>query len=80
MIVLDNGHRYKKFKEYARELNTPYDYGKNGLLNKMVTGKISRSKSPILRVMYDFYERSLIFLLQQVDVIAHYKDIAWKNR
>ena len=80
MIVLDNGHRYKKYKDYSRELNTPYDYEKNGLLNKMMSFKISQSKSPVLRMMYEYYEKSLIFLLQQVDVVAHYKDIVWKNR
>lgn len=80
MIVMDNGHRFLKYHEYSKELNTPYDYSKNGLLNKMMSEKISQSKSPVLKMMYDFYERSLIFLLQQVDVLAHYKDIAWKNR
>lgn len=80
MIVLDNGHRYKKYVEYGKELNLPYDYEKNGLLNRLMSHKISESKSPILNMMYKYYENSLIFLMKQVDIIKHYKDIAWKNR
>lgn len=80
MIVLDNGHRYRKYSGYAKELNTPYDYEKNGLLNRLMSHKIVESKSPILKMMYNFYEKSLIFLLKQVDIIKHYKDIAWRNR
>ena len=80
MLVFDNYNRYKIYEDYSHELNKPYNYERYGLLNRLMSHKISESKSPVLRPMYMFYEKSLIFLLKQVDVIKHYKDIVWKNR
>lgn len=80
MILEENGHRYKIYSNYGRELNRPYDYERQGLVQHIFASKIANTKSPVLRPMLDFVEKSLIFLLKNVDYLKHFKDICWKNR
>lgn len=80
MIILDNGHRYNKYKLWGSELHQPYDYETNGLLKRLMSKKIIESKNQTIQTFIRFYESSLIFLMKEVDRLKHYKNPTWRNR
>ena len=80
MIVNSNGTRYSKYVGWSTEKYKPYNYERDGLLVKCMSRKITETKNTILRSYLDFFERSLIFLMNMTDYLKHFKDICWKNR
>lgn len=80
MIRKTNGDRYKKYKLWEFTKQTPYDYENEGLVKKIVSKPISNTNNPILKIILNYYESSIVFLLKYVDILKHFKDIHWKNR
>ena len=79
-MIQENGHRYKEYEVFETKLHQSYDYKKNGLLNKIVAGKIHKTKNPILRYVLDYYERSLTYCMECIDILQHYKNYMKHNR
>lgn len=77
---LPNGTRYINYCDWEVRKNTPYDYKRKGLLNKILSHKITESNNEILKLILSYYERSIIFLLNYTDELKHFKNPHWKNR
>lgn len=75
-----NGSRYRHYREWEDIKCAPYDYEKNGLVKRIVSKPISHTDNPVLKIVLQFYESSIVFLLKYVDILKHFKDVHWKNR
>lgn len=80
MISRPLGSRYNNYYLFEKKLHQPYDYERNGLMNKIISNKISNSQNSILKVMLQYYEKSLIFVMKYVDRLKHFKNYNWVNR
>ena len=75
-----NGYRYYNKDNWEIKLHQPYDYVKKGLVNHLLSHTIIESKNPILRIILQYYEKTLIFLMKYVDVLKNFKNYNWQNR
>lgn len=75
-----NGNRYKHYQAWENVKNAPYDYERHGLLNKIMSHRIYNTTNEPLKVLLNYYERSLVFLMQYVDILKNFKNPYWKNR
>lgn len=80
MTYNDNGNRYKHYQHWENVKNTPYDYERYGLLNKIMSNRIYNTTNEALKVILSYYEKSLIFVMKYVDRLKHFKNPYWKNR
>jgi hypothetical protein len=80
METRQNGTRYKDYSLWESTKQTPYDYERNGLVNKIVSKPIANTDNPVLKFILGFYESSIVFLLKNIDILKHFKDVHWKNR
>jgi len=80
MIQKPLGDRYKNYNLWESTKQTPYDYQKNGLVKKIVSKPIANADNPVLKIILQFYESTIVFLLNSVDILKHFKDVHWKNR
>lgn len=77
---LDNYTRFKNYDLWENRKNIPYNYERDGLLNKIMSKVIVETKNKPLRVIMAFYERSMIFLMKYTDYLRNFKNPHWKNR
>ena len=80
MIKNQNGNRYRVYKKWEHKLHQPYDYKEYGLINKIMSHKIHSTKNPILRFILQYYEKSLVYCMQCIDVLNNYKNFLKDNR
>ena len=80
MEVHANGYRYYNNDEYETKLHQPYDYAKKGLVNHLLSHTIVETTNPILKIMLQYYEKTLIFLMKYVDILKNFKNYNWQNR
>lgn len=75
-----NGNKYNDYYIWENIKNSPYDYQKHGLLKHIMSNRIVNTTNNSLKIVLQFYESSLIFLMKYVDVLKNFKNIYWKNR
>lgn len=80
MKIYTNGTRFKNYSSYEIQKNRPYDYANKGLLNRLVSRRISSTTNPILKYVLQFVEQSLIFQMKYVDMLQNVFNYNWKNR
>ena len=80
MTYNDNGNRYKHYQHWENVKNAPYDYERYGLLNKILSNRIYNTTNEYLRIILNYYEKSLVFVMKYVDRLKHFKNPYWKNR
>lgn len=80
MTYNDNGNRYKHYQHWENAKNAPYDYERYGLLNKILSNKIYNTTNDYLKVILNYYEKSLVFVMKYVDRLKNFKNSYWKNR
>lgn len=80
MTYNDNGNRYKHYQHWENVKNAPYDYERYGLLNKIVSNRIYNTTNECLKIILNYYEKSLVFVMKYVDRLKHFKNPYWKNR
>lgn len=80
MIQSNNGERFKYNSYWENLKNNPYDYERYGLLNHILSNRIFNSTNQPLKIILNFYENSLIFIMKYVDILKNFKNIYWKNR
>lgn len=80
MINQANGTRYKVYKYWEDIKQAPYDYENHGLVKRIVSKPLANTDNPVLKIVLQFYESSIVFLLKYVDILKHFKDVHWKNR
>jgi hypothetical protein len=74
------GTRYEDYKLYEKKLNQPYDYSRNGLLNKILPNRIVNSKNTIFKEVLNYFEKMFIYLMKYVDKLKHFKNYNAINR
>lgn len=80
MTYNDNGNRYKHYQHWENVKNAPYDYERYGLLNKILSNRIYNTTNEYLKIILNYYEKSLVFVMKYVDRLKHFKNPYWKNR
>ena len=75
-----NGNRYKNYYKWEDFKNESYNYERDGLLKHIMSRKIVDTNNYILKLMLDYYERSLVLLMRYADELRNFKNIHWKNR
>lgn len=75
-----NGHRFRNYSEYDKLLHQPYDYERKGLLKHLISGSIYNTDNSILRIIMQYFENSLVFVMKYVDRLKHFKNYLWVNR
>lgn len=80
MEVRENGKRYKDYIEWDVTKNTPYDYERNGLINRLMSKKIINTQNSITKFILKFVEDSFISCMKYIDYLKNFKNIHWKNR
>jgi hypothetical protein len=80
MEVRNNGTRFNNYYKWEKIKYQPYNYVRDGLLNKIMSNSILKTTNPILKIILQFVESSLIFSMKYTDVLKNFKNIHWKNR
>lgn len=80
MEVRTNGMRYYNYDAWEIKKCTPYNYTKHGLLNHIMSPAIVNTNNYILKMLLQYVETSLIFVMKYTDILKNFKNIHWKNR
>lgn len=80
MEVRNNGTRFYDYDKWEIKKNTPYDYTKHGLLKHIMSKQIVNTTNPVLKIILQYVESSLFFVMKYTDILKNFKNIHWKNR
>ena len=75
-----NGERYVNYKLWENTKQTPYNYEHEGLVKRIVSKPIANTDNPVLKIILQFYESSIVFVLKYIDILKNFKNVHWKNR
>ncbi len=73
------GTRYETLGRYDIIKHQPYNYGKKGLLKRVLPEVITNTKNKTTRLVLDFVEAVQVFLLRYVDELKQFKNTHWKR-
>lgn len=79
-MTYNSGYKYRNYDLWDDKKNTPYNYEKYGLLKHILSPKITSTKNIVLRIVLEYYEKSLMFLMKYTDILKNFKNIHWRNR
>lgn len=80
MEIRNNGTRFYNYDKWECIKHAPYNYVKNGLLNHIMSKQIVNTTNPVLKIILQFVESSLFFVMKYIDILKNFKNIHWKNR
>lgn len=80
MEANSNGTRFKNYYLWEDRKNMPYDYSREGLLKHIMSPVILNTKNNTLKMLLNYVETSLIFVMKYTDILKNFKNIHWKNR
>lgn len=80
MEANSNGTRFKNYYLWEDRKNMPYDYSREGLLKHIMSPVILNTKNNALKMLLNYVETSLIFVMKYTDILKNFKNIHWKNR
>lgn len=80
MEIRSNGTRFLEYKQWENVKYQPYDYAKDGLLKRIMSSAIVNTTNPALKVILQYVETSLVFVMKYTDILKNFKNIHWKNR
>lgn len=80
MEVRNNGTRFYNYDNWEVVKHAPYNYVKHGLLNRIMSASIVNTTNPALKILLQYVESSLFFVMKYTDILKHFKNIHWKNR
>jgi hypothetical protein len=80
MEIRTNGTRFFNYDKWEVKKYTPYNYIKEGLLNRIMSNQIVNTTNPILKIILQYVESSLFFVMKYIDILKNFKNIHWKNR
>lgn len=80
MEYKSNGTRFKNYYKWENTKNEGYNYERHGLLKHIMSSKITNTNNIVLKMILNYYESSLVFLMRYVDVLRNFKNVHWKNR
>lgn len=80
MEIRNNGTRFINYDSWEIIKHAPYNYAKNGLLKYIMSKQIVETTNPVLKILLQFVESSLFFVMKYTDILKNFKNIHWKNR
>lgn len=80
MEVRNNGTRFYNYDNWEIIKHSPYNYTKHGLLKYIMSSQIVNTTNPALKILLQYVESSLFFVMKYTDILKHFKNIHWKNR
>lgn len=80
MEVRSNGKRFNEYYKWEHRKYESYDYARNGLLNHIMSPIIVNTNNPALKIILQYVESSLMFVMKYIDILKNFKNIHWKNR
>lgn len=80
METRGNGTRFFNYRNWENIKNQPYDYAKDGLLQHIMSNAIVNTTNPALKILLQYVESSLIYVMKYTDILKNFKNIHWKNR
>lgn len=80
MEIRNNGTRFINYDSWEIVKHTPYNYTKYGLLSHIMSKQIVNTNNPALKIVLQFVESSLFFVMKYTDILKNFKNIHWKNR
>ena len=75
-----NGQHYYNYCKWERKKHSPYDYERNGLLNKLLSHKIVESENHALQYLLNYIEKSFVILMKYTERMQNFKHYAYSNR
>ena len=79
MEIRPIGSRRRYIKNYEVSNNQAYDYGRYGLLNKVLPKVICETKNTSTRAVLRFVEYILVWLMRYVDDLKNFKNWNYKD-
>lgn len=80
MEIRSNGTRFAEYNKWENIKHQPYNYAEKGLLNHIISPAIVNTTNPVLKILLQYMENSMIFLMKYTDILKNFKNIHWKNR
>jgi hypothetical protein len=80
MELRGNGTRYINYDKWEKKENMPYDYAKNGLLSRIMSPVILNTTNNLLKLVLNYVESSLVFVMKYTDILKNFKNVHWRNR
>lgn len=80
MEIRDNGTRFINYDSWESVKHIPYNYTKYGLLNRIMSPAIVNTNNNALKMLLNFVEYSMVFVMKYTDILKNFKNIHWKNR
>lgn len=80
MTYNDNGYKYKDYFKWESKKQAPYNYEGLGLIRHLLSNRIVNTNNSVLKIVLNYYEKSIIYMLKYVDRLKNFKNYHWKNR
>lgn len=80
MEIRDNGTRFFNFRKWENIKHSSYNYAKDGLLKYIMSPAIVNTTNSILKILLQYVETSLMFVMKYIDILKNFKNIHYKNR
>lgn len=80
MEIRNNGTRFINYNKWEDIKHQPYNYANDGLLRHIMSNSIVNTTNPILGILLQYVENSLIFVMKYTDMLKNFKNTHWKNR
>lgn len=80
MEVRANGMRFNDYDKWETVKYAPYNYRKHGLLNHIMSPAIVNTNNNALKILLQYVESSLMFVMKYTDILKNFKNIHWNNR
>ena len=80
MDIQRNGKRFEILKDWEITDNKEYDYARKGIVSRIVSKPIANTTNPILKIILQFYDSTITYMLRAIDILKNFKNIHWKNR
>jgi hypothetical protein len=75
-----NGHRFNEYHLWEDIKYKSYDYAREGLLKHIMSPVIVNTTNNALKILLQYIESSLIFVMKYTDMLKNFKNIHWRNR
>ena len=80
MEMRGNGTRFNNYYLWENVHQQEYDYAREGLLKRIMSPTIVNTTNSMLKILLQFVESSLVFVMKYVDILKNFKNIHWNNR
>ena len=80
MEIRNNGMRFINYDAWQKTKYDVYDYSKNGLLRHIMSPAIVNTDNAVLKIILQYIESSMIFVMKYTDMLKNFKNTHWRNR